>query len=305
MNLGECKNLVFMHLDEMKVGKTSRAEYEAKINDYANSAQIKVAGAKPIIKTLNISQNNIITDNLLPNPLHMFDIQVHTDNDVIYQATGAKAYYFAVDDVSTIYIEELISDVWTILETINYAPVTKNGFKAYKGLISASSSNNEIRLRFSGNYRYNYRNIALYKSNYPSVDRIPSFEQYIDYTMPADFSKFIKISKEGDYSNKWKTAIDFKWQAKNILKLNYCAVGEFIVEYEALPTKINNLTQDVYEFEVDEDACQAIPFYIAALCVSKEDDKRPYDTFIEQFESIMMNLDTGFVATVEIVNPLF
>lgn len=305
MNLGEMKQLTLMHLDEMKVGKTSRNEYLAKMNEYADIAQKKAIQAKPILKTHYITQANVTTDNLIPNQLTLFDIKVHEDSDVVYQANGAKAYHFAVDDVSTVYIEELNNGVWEVLETINYNPVIKDGFKAYKGIISASNPNNDIRIRFSGNYRYNFRNIALYKSNYPSADRIPNFERYTYYTMPSDFNKFIKIVKRNNFSDSWVTAIDYKWQGKNILRLNLFDSGEYMIEYEALPTKIDSNTPDDFEFELDEDVCQAIPYFVAALCVMKEDDKRPYDTFMEQFDSLMMNLDNGYVATVQVVNQLF
>jgi hypothetical protein len=285
VNLGEAKRKVLKMLDE----NTSIAITQdpvAKFHDYFDMGQREVSTIKPIKKIYRISQVNSLNKNLLPNPLTTFDIKAHYDEDVIYSAYGAKAYHFAVDDVATVYIEELISGAWVVKQTINANPT--NGFMNYKGFTNATG---EVRIRFSGDNYYRYRNVCLWGEKFSSIDKIPNYELYTEYPMPSDFYELIKVVKNSNFAtNEYKSYEGFKWQGARTLILNYFEDGEYEIEYKAYPTKIDENTPNTYEFEVEPDIQDAMLFYVAAQCEIKEYNLNAYDNFISKYNNALTNI---------------
>jgi len=95
--------------------------------------------------------------------------------------------------------------------------------------------------------------------------------------------------------------IEYLYLKPNKIALNGNLEGNYTLEYKAypvtiLPTDDKNTTN----LELDEDACQAVPYFIAAQMLIKEDDQRPYDKYMSEFDSIMSNLNTDNGPTVRI-----
>ena len=65
--------------------------------------------------------------------------------------------------------------------------------------------------------------------------------------------------------------------------------GLIRVEYSAYPVEINDTTLDTYEFEIDIEAQEAMPYKVAALCIYLE-NPGAYGTLMQQFQAIMLNL---------------
>ena len=126
---------------------------------FVNICQNEIATtAKYIHKKKIISQNPI--PNMLTNPLTTFDVQAHLGLDLIDMvAMGAKSYNFEVDNLATIYIEEQVNGIWTILQTLTNT--VKGQYTIFHGFVGASSITDNIRVRFSGSFPYNVRNKAL------------------------------------------------------------------------------------------------------------------------------------------------
>ena len=82
-------------------------------------------------------------------------------------------------------------------------------------------------------------------------------EGVTDYAMPADFIKLKKIWRDGrEYRG-------YTWRAgKLVIPESDAAAVE--IEYYASPATIDAQTEGDYEFEINDNAAQALPFYVAA-----------------------------------------
>ncbi len=270
MNLGEAKRkalslILEYSVDGVTIPDGENADYLALMNRFADIAQKEIAQIKKIHATYSISQNPIKS---LLGLLKGFDIQQHLDVDLVdTQGTGAQSYYFEVDRQATVYIEEYVNGVWTLLDTLTIPTIKE--FTAYKGFITPTSLTNQVRLRFSGLYPYNIRNRALYAYKFPTVDDIPIYKPYVKYEMPTDFMELQKVIQQGD-PRTYVDMIAYKWEGKKTLVLNYYDTGSFDVHYYRYPTAITKDTPDTYEFEVYTEAQEAIPFFIASHVMMEE-----------------------------------
>ncbi|MET3699516.1 hypothetical protein SAMN05877753_111154 [Bacillus oleivorans] len=270
MNLGEAKRkalslMAEYSVDGVPIPDGENADYLNRMNRFADMAQKELATIKKIHASYPIAHNPIKPQQGL---LKGFDlIQYLPGTDIIDQYPGSKAYYFEVDGVADVYIEENVAGVWTPLVTINNT--TKGVFTAYKGLINASNPNNMIRLRFSGPYVYNLRNKALFAYSFPTADDVPIYRPYIRYEMPADFMELNKVIHETD-PRAYKELVEYYWEGKRTFVLNYYLNGSFLIQYYRYPTTIDSTTPDTYEFEVDTEAQEAIPYYMASKAIFDE-----------------------------------
>ena len=242
------------------------SDYVLRMPSLIDSAQKEIATtAKSIRKQHTISQNPIISQ--INNPYYNFDIVQHLKDDIIYSATGSKAYTFKVDNPSTIYIEESSDngENWTTLDTITHT-TPKGKFTEYKGLITLSDVENLARIRFGGNYVYNFRDIAMFDVNFASEDDIPQYQAYVEYTMPTDFYKLVNVETKGQYveGKSFRPYTDFYWNKTNVLSVNYYKTCEFDIDYIAYPATITDATATSTELEIDIEAQEAIPYYVAS-----------------------------------------
>lgn len=276
-----------------------------KMNDYFDFSQKQIATIKKIVKAKHISHNMPL--NALSQPLYQFDIVQFIGTDQTYTATGARAYYFEVDDVATVYIEEQINGVWTVLSTLTNVLANAGQFTAYKGLITPTSLTNSIRIRFSGTNFYNHRNRALFTVLFSDVSRIPNYKKYVLYTMPTDFYQFNKLVLKGQIINSqpYENTADFYWEQENILAINYNVVAEYSAEYFAYPSTIDDTTLDTYNFEISTTAQEGMPLYVASQLLMFENNAAG-DRLLSQYENFLANLDSRIaVGANSVSNSLF
>ena len=252
-------------VDGVPIPDGENADYLNRMNRFADTAQKELSQVKKIHAVFNISHNPIKPQQGL---LQGFDLKQYLPGtDLIDIYPGSRAYYFEVDNVADIYIEENVNGVWTTLKTINNT--VKGQFTAYKGLINASNTTNQVRLRFSGNYVYNIRNKALYAYPFPTDADVMDYRPYVKYDMPSDFMELKKVIQQTD-PRMYKEMIAYYWEGKRTFVLNYYDTGSFDIHYYRYPTSIDAITPDTYEFEIDTEAQEAIPFFIAGHCLMDE-----------------------------------
>lgn len=270
MQLGEAKKkalslMAEYSVDGVPIPEGENADYLNRMNRFADVAQKELATIKKIHAMHSIAHNPIKPQQGL---LQGFDLKQYLPGkEVIDEYKGSKAYYFEVDGVADVYIEENVGGTWAPLVTINNT--TKGQFTAYKGLIEASDPNNYIRLRFSGSYIYNYRNKALFEYAFPTADDVPVYRPYQKHDMPSDFMELNKVIQETD-PRSYKEMVAYYWEGKRTFVLNYYETGSFDIHYYKYPTTITSETADTYEFEIDIEAQEAIPFYIGAHAIIDE-----------------------------------
>lgn len=239
MNLGEIKNLALKLINSYSADGTTlpvadNADFNLAVVDFINVAYYKAIEYDKVPAVYSFTQNPI--PNLL-NKYDAFNITQHLATDLTYSETGAKAYYFEVDGQGTVYIEEEIDDVWTALATIT-VPNTVTSFTEYRGLITASDTNNSIRLRFSGSYPYNIRNRALYGYTFPDADSVPQFKPYMKYALPSDYISLNKIVRNADDRIHEKASA--YWVEGSYFVLNYFDIGAYDIHYYKRPGPLAN-----------------------------------------------------------------
>lgn len=253
----------------------NQIDYLARVPSLANAAQKEIAAtAKKIIANYRFSQYPVL--NGLSNPITMFDVIEHTNNDITYTVSGATAYYFEVDNQADVYIEESINGVFVPLPVPIHISVTAKptGFQSYTGYINPFNSANVIQIRFSGNYEYRARYIALFTQRFATLTDIPPYTRYNTYTMPTDYFQLVPdgVVFKGNQTDGYpyvKTA-DYFWQGFNQICINYYNKGEYTIYYYRYPTTINDSTLDTYTFEIDNEAVELIPYYCAGYLLMDE-----------------------------------
>lgn len=315
MNLLTAKNKASKLIDNysrsgvvLDPNSPKQKDYTLKMNDYFDMAQKEVATIKKILKTKKFS--HVMPANKLSAPLYQFDIVQNTGSDQIYQVTGtANAYCFMVDDLCTVEIEEETSEgVWTSLVTINNPIGNAGMFTEYKGRITPSNASNDIRIRFIGGANmYNHRNRALWSEKFSSDSRVPSYQRYVLYTI-SDLYQLNKVILKGQVTNSqpYENTSDFYWEKKNIIAIGWYNVGEYSVEYFAYPTDITDLTLDTYEFEIDIDAQETLPYYVAYQILMSDADKSVSDRLLSLYQTKLANLNPKVTSGTNMVeNTMF
>lgn len=245
--------------------------------------------AKYIHKVKSISQNSI--PNQLSTSLAPFDSVQHLSTDLVdAEALGALSYSFEVDNVATIYIEEENPvGTWTILSTINNT-TPKGTFTKYTGFTNVVSPLHNVRLRFSGSYPYNIRNRALFAYLFPTISDIPDYERFIKYTMPTDYFKLQSIVNK-DIDFPYIQSEPWYWEGRNVLSVDYRVKGSLDIFYFAYPADIPDNVADSYAFEIDEEAAQAMPFYVASqLLIDDPINKSVSAKLFDIYQGKLMNM---------------
>ena len=193
MNLLQLKNLTLklcnqFSSDGIQLTSSEIADFNLTYLDLLNIAYNKIIDADPVEDTYQITQNYV--DNLIDSTTS-FALTKHLGDDIIYEATGAKSYTFKVDRPATVYVEEeTAADTWTTLETLALTPTA---FTVYADLITASDTDNNIRLRFSGSGTYNVINVGLYAYTFSDTADIPQCARRCRYALPTDFIRSKKV----------------------------------------------------------------------------------------------------------------
>ncbi len=255
----------------------TQMDYLKRMPRLINDAQREIASVyKKIPAQFIFSQYPV--PNLLPNPLYCFDITPHISDDVVFQASGAQEYYFEVDYLCDVYIEEQVNGVWQDLPTpIHISVATKpEGYTAYKGFVGASNVSNQVRIRFAGSYAYHIRNVAFFGVLHASVSDIPAYQPDNVYAMPDDFFQIQPdgVVFRGNFSDgePFTKSKPYYWLAPNKMAVSYFEQGEFTVNYFRYPATIDGNTPTTTELELDEDSQELVAYYVAGHLLL---DERP------------------------------
>ena len=98
------------------------------------------------------------------------------------------------------------------------------------------------------------------------------------YAMPEDFLKARAVWRDG------KKHAGYPWRGKKIYIPERDRSEDIAVEYAAMPEQLTEDTDDEYELEIDEDAAQALPYFVCAqnLLPDIVVDWQPYWSMYQQ-----------------------
>lgn len=108
-----------------------------------------------------------------------------------------------------------------------------------------------------------------------------------EYAMPSDFRSLYRIWRDGvSVTNR------YRWRGGKLLIPEREAGREFVVEYFANPETIPADSGDEYEFELSEDACECMPFFVAAQQLLP-DLVMDYGSMLNMYSQAVGLLDTS------------
>lgn len=116
------------------------------------------------------------------------------------------------------------------------------------------------------------------------------------FTMPDDFKQVRKVIYE-DGNGHYCVMTDYMWEGKKTFVLPSNTGGTFTIYYDKYPTSITPDTEDSYEFEVDEDVQELIPFFMAAHALMEDAPDRAtqkLNEYYSRLERIVPLADNNF-----------
>lgn len=245
----------------------------------ANRALLQVNSLRPAMASY------VINHKPMANLIKEADFKPREKmDDICYEASDAKAYYFEADGNGVVYIERYdeAKAMWMIVGEVDLAG--RRRFTAYRGFIKdgASFVSGKIRLRFSGDYLYWVKNVALYKYilSDSAVD-IPAYEPYVRYDL-GELDDFLSlasppITEDEDYE---RLHGDYDVEGGRAILLPYSVSGCYKVLYKRRPAEIINdgaAASNESKIELDEELCSLMPVLIASyVYLDDEPEKAEY-----------------------------
>lgn len=230
-----------------------------------NRALLQVASVRPEVKAVEV--NHAPLQNLLS--VGAGQISKHEGRkDLIFTAPRAAAYAFECDGIGEAYIEECNGEnTWSPI-----ADVSLDGnhgvYKAYKGVVETNG--HPVRLRFSGNYTYYVKNVAVYSEVYSDkAEDVPLYNATCSYDISTLVDDFLALASPPiSFEDGFKyLSSGYRVESGKRLVLPYEEKGIYNVQYYKRPRAINltdRPTEDNAEIELDDEIVTLLPLRIAA-----------------------------------------
>lgn len=277
MNWGEIKLAALKKIDPAITTLMSTRNTKDYLNSIVPAANrglfdLSTAG-KFIIKEccINVPENR----NLLSETKKTVQ---HINDDIAYEAMGARAYYFETTGGAKVYI--YVDE--TLVSTKEIA--AKSDFEVVKGIIP-NEEKKAVKIVFSGAYPYQFRNVALYDITFADDSSVWDYTPVLRIDLKEYADSFYRLvttdvvrEKDGSYI-KYK---DYEWEGDSTLILNGLSEGNYKVHYYAYPKEITDETSDDYELALDPEVAALLPVYIASELYEDDDSSMAY-YFREQY----------------------
>jgi len=275
----DIKNQIRASMDELTsrgvlLANIKVADILAKSKHFINPILFDLASTTAkLAKTQNYTLNPLC--NLLSQDTS--SIKKHLPGvDVPYELVGAKACFFECSGPATVTIDEKIDGVWTNIETITILASTTN-LTEYKRLISTSSPTNSIRLNFSGNFSYDYRNYILYPYDFPDEASIQQHRPAFEFDLPSDYLMLDQWMAKSD-ARQYRPYSNVSMLPTRRFAINrYEAPLELQLVYWRKPTLLTftgvDTVDDIQVLDCTEDAAQIVSLGVTASCLISEKDE--------------------------------
>lgn len=256
-------DLIDERLDDGTISASDTLSYNVKTPGILTLLQSELIKQGDLYNTYEIS-NRPLT-NLL-GYTSGFDIVEFTGTELTYEATGSvKSYYFEVDRVGTVYVEDY-NGAWNTLAT-QVTTNTPDGFTAYKGIVTPSSGATKSRLRFTGSYYYRHTNKGMFAVPFALAADVPVYRPWVKKTLPTEFKSVVEIIEEFP-DRQYANIASYKWEGKRDLYINYYFLGNIRIIYRPVPTIITALTETL---QIDDITARTIlPYGLAAHLMLNE-----------------------------------
>lgn len=284
-------------LDTGLISASDTIGYSAKSPSLLTILQAELIKQGDIYSTYEIG-NKPVT-NLL-GLISEFDILAFEGTEFIREATGSvKAYYFEVDRVGIVYVEDY-NGAWNTLATVPTTN-TPDGFTAYKGVVTPSSGATKSRLRFTGSYYYRTVNRALFSVPFASASDVPVYRPWVKKTMPTDFKSVNEIIEEFP-DRQYANTATYKWEGRRDLYINYYFVGNIRIIYRPVPAMITALTEPM---QVDDVTARTVMPYGLAAHLMLEENSATASFFNGRYEELKTSASKQPPSATEMIGNLY
>lgn len=256
----------------------------------ANWAQNQIAlYVKPIIKKQII--NTRTPENVLEEKESSFKVRLYEGKPIAFNSLWARAFCFQCDGNGICKIEDDDGEREILLSS-------DGTFKNYRGFCRG-----KLKITFSGSYGYLIRNVAAYGITFSDNEEdIPFYDEYISYDFKKIDERFMGFADKRPVwqgnSREGETEItDYKLENDNILKLKGDKRGQFEVWYKVYPIPITSDTEDSFELEFENVACEIIP-YLMGFRLWLDDDMQRAVLYQNTAEDLINKLiSSSFIGT--------
>lgn len=254
----------------------------------ANRAILQVNSLRPAVRSYAVNhkplENEVTEDTFSP---------VDKRNDTTFEAYDVKAYYFECDGNGTAILEALVNDRWKEVSRIELK--SDRQFKPYRGLIDKSEC--YVRLRFTGNYFYCVKNVAMYKYLYSDkTEDIPAMQPYVKYDMSTLVPDFLALAEapilEGERNLRLNQ--EYEMEGDKIILIPSSISGIVKLIYRRRPNKlvyVDDPLKDETRIDLDEELCSLLPLLVAAFVLA-EDEPNLANTYMNTYKEWALRLES-------------
>lgn len=142
---------------------------------------------------------------------------------------------------------------------------------------------NRLNLVYAPNYQYLSQIKKILKTKTITISETTDITG--EYSLPMDMYQLKRLVALDSNNNRISPEYDIIGK-KIYIKQN---AGKYIVEYYAYPMNITLETEDDFELELDQDAQNALPYYVAND-ILKVDPSADYTAFYRECQRVMETL---------------
>lgn len=262
-------------LDQIqRLGHLSDEEFEQ--NDYAGKCVAFANNALLDLASTNGREYGTLSFVQTPCE-NMIDIKEdeiyrHENEDIVFDCgERAKAFYFECDGEAEVFIDGESGNI------ISLSVSSDRAFKSYRGFIKNTSDKN-VKIRFSGPYAYNVRNVAAYDSIRSDVlSDIPQFGKYTVYdiekmTNGGNGTRFLAFSDANivKHNGAFLSQSEYALIDNHTLALPRKAEGEFTVYYIRYPAQLPEDIPPSETIDIHPQFATLIPLFVASFLYADE-----------------------------------
>lgn len=246
----------------------------------ANRAILQVNAIRPMKGIYMINHKPL--ENMLRNASFS---PMEVEGELCFEGVGAKAFYFEADGEGIVHIEvhDESADVWATVGFVEFG--ANRAFTAHKGTIKQDGNfvPGRVRIRFTGDYLYSVRCVALYRNLYsPREEEIPAYEPYTRYDISTLVSDFLSLASPPIKTESEYTLLNQGYDVEDdrVILLPQDAKGLYKIVYKRKPVALeytDEPSEDETVIDLDEELCALLPMLIAAyVWADDEPEKAEY-----------------------------
>jgi len=260
------------------------ADYNFKIQQVCNESIMELAST-----TAKLPKTLLIPHNPIKNSLYddTSSIRQHIPSiDFSIALQGARSCFFEATRFGEIILEESSDGInYTNIETIT-VPSNTEGFAEYRRLITPSLLTNTVRLRFTGEFPYSFRNYVLYVNSWPTEDDVEQHRPWWVVENPSDYLDFNYAEAKDNYGQYVPYSNIVKDPEGKLSFWSYDGPMELLLYYWRKPTLLTftdvQSVDDELVIDLRDDAALILPYNIAGTIQNSEEPNRG-DGYLKEY----------------------